>query len=171
MGLTRLIDKETSRKEAERLFERWNRSWGRSFKVYSEQDTATKWIKPLLSCLGWNIYDMDEVREGVKLDLSSGEQRFFDCVLYIDKTPYVVIEFKRVGIGILHNSERAIEKLRLNAKQTKAKYAVFTRFFETIIYDARTGEEKAYFRGSDGYLNKFDILWNYLANPKMKSKL
>lgn len=170
MELTRLIDKETSRQKIEELFERWNTNWQRSFKIYSEQDTATKWIKPLLSCLGWNIHDIDEVKEGVKLDLSSGEQRFFDCVLYTDNTPYIVMEFKRVGIGNLHNKKRSIEKLKSNAKQTKAKYAAFTRFYETKIYDVKTGEEKAYFKDSDGYLKNFETLWNYLANPKIKSK-
>ena len=170
MELARLIDKETSKQKIEQLFERWNKNWARSFKVYSEQDTATKWIKPLLSGLGWNIHDMDEVKEGVKLDLSSGEQRFFDCVLYTENKSYIVMEFKRVGIGYLHNRKSAIENLKSNAKQTEAKYAVFTRFYETIIYDTRTGQEKAYFRGSDGYLKSFEILWNYLANPKIKSK-
>jgi len=39
----------------------------------------------------------------------------------------------------------AIKKLKDNAKETNAKYAVITRFDETIIYDAKTGEEKAFF--------------------------
>jgi len=170
MELRRLIDKETSRQKTDELFERWNTNLQRSFKIYSEQDTATKWIKPLLSCLGWNIYDIDEVKEGVKLDLSSGEQRFLDCVLYTDNTPYIVMEFKRVGIGYLHNRKSTIEKLRLNAKQAGAKYAVFTRFHETTVYDAITGEEKAYFRGSDDYRKNFETLWSFLANPSIKSK-
>ena len=170
MELRRLIDKETSRRKLEELFERWSENWQRSFRVYTEQDTATKWIKPLLRGLGWNIHDMDEVKEGVKLDLSSGEQRFFDCVLYTDNVPYTAMEFKRVGVGYLHNRKSAIKKLKLNAEQTGAKYAVFTRFYETIVYDARTGQEKAYFRGSDGYLKNFEALWNYLANPKIKFK-
>lgn len=146
------------------------KSWEFSWRIYTEQDTATKWIKPLLTALGWNIYNVNEVREGVKLDLSSGKQQFFDCVLYTANVPHIVIEFKRLGIGNLRNKKGSIEKLKSNVKQTKAKYAVLTRFYETIIYDARTGEEKAYFKGSDGYLTNFETLWRYLANPNIKSK-
>ena len=170
MELRELVSKETSRQKIAQLAKRWTENWQTSFDVYSEQDTATKWIKPLLSNLGWNIYDVNEVKEVVKLDLSSGKQRFFDCVLYTANVPHIVIEFKRVGIGYLHNKKSSIEKLKSNARQTEAKYAVFTRFYETIIYDARTGQEKAYFKGSDDYLKNFETLWNYLANPKIKSK-
>ena len=145
------------------------------WRICSEQDTATKWIKPLLNCLGWDIYDIYEVKEGLKLDLESGQQQFFDCVLYYDNTPYIVMEFKRIGIGTLHNKASSIEKLKRNVMQTKARYAVFTRFSETIVYDARTGQEKAYFDAydvsSNYYLTNFKALWNLLSNPGLESRI
>ena len=164
-----MIDKVESRRRIQQLVENFWETHG-TYSAYSEQDTATKWIKPLLEFLGWDLYDLREVREGVKIDLHSGEQRFFDCILYSqtnsEKTKeYIVIEFKRLGAGFLNNKVKAVKKLKDNAKETNAKYAVITRFDETIIYDAKTGEEKAFFRSPDAYLSEFETLWNYLANP------
>jgi hypothetical protein len=165
------MDKVESKKKIQQLVEDyWNKKG--THNAYTEQDTATKWIKPLLEYLGWNLYDLKEVKEGVKIDLRSGEQRFFDCVLYhqidFDRlNEHIVMEFKKLGAGFLQNKLATIEKLVGNAKETSAKYAVLTRFDETIIYDAKTGEQKVYFRSPDDYVSKFEALWSYLANPKV----
>ncbi len=149
-----------------KLFKKFENSG--SWSAYSEQDTATKWIKPLLGFLGWDIYEINEVREGVLLNLSSGKQQFFDCVLYrqIDFgiiEPSIVLELKKLRSGWLRKHTNSVKKLINNAKETTAKYAVLTRFFETIIYDAKTGEEKAYFRGTNDYLRNFETLRTYLS--------
>jgi len=72
--------------------------------------------------------------------------------------------------GWLHNYTNTIKELINNAKEINATYAVLTRFFETIVYDGKTGEEKAYFRGTEGYLQNFETFWNYLSNPGRKSQ-
>lgn len=163
------MDKVESKRKIRQLVESFWQKHG-LYNAYSEQDTATKWIKPLLGFLGWDLFDLREVREGVKIDLHSGKQRFFDCVLYSRTNSegtkeYIIIEFKRLGAGFLHKKINAVKKLTDNAKETDAKYAVITRFDETIIYDAKTGEEKVFFKSPNDYLSKFEILWNYLAKP------
>lgn len=165
------MDKVESKQKIQQLVEDFWKKSG-TYSAYTEQDTATKCIKPLLEYLGWNLYDLKEVKEGVKIDLRSSEQRFFDCVLYYQTDfdrikEYIVIEFKRLGAGFLQNKPAAIKKLVGNAKETNAKYAVLTRFDETIIYDAKQGEEKVYFRSPNDYISEFEALWSYLANPKV----
>jgi hypothetical protein len=101
----------------------------------------------MLEFLRWTLHDMGEVREGVKIDLRSDEQRFFDCVLYsrINSTStevHIVMEFKRLGAGFLRNKSYALKKLTDNAKETNARYVVLTRFDETAIYDAKTGSAR-----------------------------
>ena len=165
------MDETFSRLEIEELCKRFENCG--AWSVYSEQDTATKWLKPLLSSLGWDISDQNQVREQVLLNKRSNKQKttnFLDCVLYLkadypEIQPHIVFEFKALASGNLKNKKAQIRKLKDNAKQVHARYAVFSRFFETIIYDVGTGKEEAYFRGTDDYLKNFDALWRYLANP------
>jgi len=152
---------DASKKKIKRLFERYTKSYVESkvsAREFSEQDTATKFIKPLMEALGWNVLSMQEVREEVYFN-----EKFIDCVLYSEGISHVVFEFKSLGFGVLRNKVDVSELIK-NAKALGAKYAVITRFRETIIYNPETGEEIEYFVPTD-YIDKFDILWKYLSKP------
>ena len=154
---------ESSKERMKQLFERYMKSYAESTglpgslaKDYSEQDTATKFIKPLIEALGWNPLSMQEVREEVSL-----KDKRIDCVLYSSGKPHIVFEFKSLGFGVLHGKFDASELIN-NAKALHAKYAVLSRFRETIVYDPATGKEVYYFVLED-YVEKFGILWKYLS--------
>jgi hypothetical protein len=157
------ITKEMAKERIKQLWERYERTYIKAFGTrvsdYSEQDTITKFIKPLIEALGWNILSMEEMRE----EVSFNEKRI-DCILYLQHKPYIIFEFKSLGFGDLRNKHHAIKELLSNGKALKAKYAVFTRFYETIVYDPQSGEEIEYFVPMD-YLDNFDTLWKYLSKP------
>jgi len=46
--------------------------------------------------------------------------------------------------------------------KAKAKYAVLTRFVETIVYNVESRGEIEYFVPVD-YKDRFDVLWKYLS--------
>lgn len=153
--------REASKEEITQLFERFWKSYVESTGVigarahdYSEQDTATKFIKPLIEALGWNLLSMQEVREEVE---------HCDCVLYFEGKPYIIFEFKPLDFGGLDGVD--FSGLIDKSKALGAKYAVVTRFKETIIYKSETGEKVEYFALPEDYLNKFDVLWKYLSKP------
>jgi len=137
---------EVAKEKIKQLFERYMKSYAESTGVpgtraqdYSEQDTATKFIKPLIEALGWNLLSMQEVREEVYF-----KEKFIDCILYSKDQPRIVFEFKSLGFGEIRNKVD-VSDLIDNAKALGAKYAVLTRFRETIIYDPETSGEIAYF--------------------------
>jgi hypothetical protein len=153
--------REATKKKIEQLFERYSESYVESTGVigarardYSEQDTATKFIKPLIEALGWNLLNMNEVREEVE---------HCDCVLYFEEKPYIIFEFKPLDFASLRRVD--FSGLLDKSKALGAKYAVVTRFKETIIYESETRIEAEYFPLPDDYLNKFDALWKYLSKP------
>jgi len=77
--------KEASKGKIEKLFESYLRDYsehGLLFPDYSEEDTATKFIKPLIEGLGWNVLSMQDMREQVAM---SEGKHYADCVLYFEK--------------------------------------------------------------------------------------
>jgi predicted type IV restriction endonuclease len=155
------ITKESALEKIKTLLERYEKTYikavGARVSDYSEQDTVTKFIKPLIEALGWNILSMEEMREEVHFN-----EKRIDCVLYMQGKPYIVFEFKSLGFGDLRNKSDVIKELVNNAKALKAKYAVFTRFLQTIVYNPQTGDEICYFAPYN-LIEKFDILWKYLS--------
>ena len=158
---------KASKEKIEQLVERYTKSYlesegvpGSRARDYLEQDTATKFVKPMIEALGWNMLSMREVRE----EVSFGEKRI-DCVLYSEGKPYVVFEFKSFKSGSLHKVD--VSEFIKNAAALGAKYAVLTRFRETIIYDSETGKQIEYFAEPRDYVGKFDVLWKYLSRPSI----
>lgn len=137
---------EASKEKIKQLFERYMKSYVESAvraHEFSEQDTATKFIKPLIEALGWNVRSMQKMREEVYFN-----EKFIDCVLYSQGKPHIVFEFKSLGFGVLRNKVDVSELIN-SAKALGAKYAVLTRFRETIIYSPEIGEEIEYFVPQD----------------------
>ena len=135
------------------------------FYDYSEQDTATKFIKPLLEILGWDTHDIFEVKEQVKVEISDEQSKFADCVLYRDGKPYIVLEIKSLGYGNLPRSldSLVVKSLIDQANKLNAKYAVLTRYWQTVIFDPKTGKELAYFDYPNEYISNFENLWRCLS--------
>jgi len=155
---------EAAKKKIDELYERYMRDYvvqNLRWSDYSEQDTATKFIKPLFEAVGWNMLDMKEMREQVPFEEG---KNYVDCILYFEKKSHIVLEFKPMDSGPLHDKFDDISKLLSIAQKFEAKYAVITRFCETIIFDPKTGDEIEYFNPI-GYKDKFDILWKLLSKP------
>lgn len=135
------------------------------FYDYSEQDTATKFIKPLLEILGWDTQDIFEVKEQVKVEINDEQSKFADCVLYYDRKPYIVLEIKNLGYGNLPRSldNLLVKSLLDQASKLNAKYAVLTRYWQTVIFDPKTGKELAYFDYPNEYVSNCESLWRYLS--------
>ena len=150
------------KERVKQLVDRYTKSYieklGARVGDYSEQDTATKFIKPLVEALGWDVLSIEEMREEVYV---GSKEKFMDCVLYSQGKPYIVFEFKSMGVGTLRNKVDLNELIN-NSKVLGAKYAVLTRFYETVIYDVETSEELEDFAPYN-YLDKFDTLWKYLS--------
>ena len=118
---------------------------------FSEQDTATKFIRPMLGALGWNFLDPEEVRE----ELPFGGE-YIDCVLYLNGKPHVVIEYKYLGLSALTFKDD-YKKRRERAKRFGVNIFVYTNFAETII-DHFEEKETHYFEKPNEYLEKLNIL-------------
>ena len=159
--------KENAKKQIEILYQRCTQTkWGDC----SERDTSTKFIHPLLTALGWNILEVNEMREEV-LAKPRGKDRHIDLVLYLKGKPHIGIEIKSLGWGsITDEAKDAVrywtQELLEKSRYLGVKYAVLTRFIETTIHDVGTGKRVASFGYPNEYLEKFDYLWNYLSKPR-----
>ena len=71
----------------------------------SEKDTITKFIHPLLEALGWNIRDLNEMREEV-FAKPSGKDRHIDLVLYLKGEPYIGMEIKGLSGGPVNEDSK-----------------------------------------------------------------
>jgi len=160
-----------AKKELEPLIQHCN-NW--SWKYLTEADTKTKFILPMLSAFGWDILNFNEVREEVACRESSLNHA--DIVLYLGEPnayalapTHAVVEVKRLSYGSIGDEAKASfnsnkKKLLKQAKYFESKYAVLTRFVETLIFDTETGEKLAYLEHNE-YLDKIDVLWKFLSKP------
>lgn len=165
-----LSEFEEYKTKLEFLFKRfyeWYTKEGGRFSDYSEQNTATKFIKPLLEIFGWDIYNIFEVKEQVRLKIEDKDS-LADCVLYYDRKPYIVLEIKDLGFGNLPRTpDSLIVKLLIDqANKLNAIYAVLTRYYQTVIFDPKTGKELAYFNHPKEYISNFENLWRYLSKMR-----
>lgn len=166
-----MVPKELAREIIEKLVEKWRNvntsKSGIKREDFSEADTATKFIKPLLEALGWSVDDIDEVREEVSIN-----SRLIDCVLYVNNEPYIVIDYKRTGFGRVEkhgNKKKILEE----GTKLQTKYAVLTSFSETRIYSVKGEAEITSFNtyGKSEYVTKFEELWNLLSKESAMEKL
>ena len=56
-----------------------------------------------------------------------------------------------------------MEDVLTKAEYLKAKYAILTRFTETVVYDGTNGRRLIKFNGPSEYLDRFEELWRYLS--------
>ena len=163
--------KELAKDKIGKLVQKWrdiNLKSQNKREDFSEADTATKFIRPLLEALGWDTGSIDEVREEVSTD--SG--LIADCVLYVNNQPYAIIEYKKLVSGSVEKDD-TFAKIMEAASQLGAKYAVLTRFSETKVYDLGDAFEVANFEvGAESeYETKFEDLWRLLSkNSAMRTQ-
>ncbi len=162
--------KEISRRKIEDLVKRFAQSKKADF---TEQDTITNFILPFLEALGWNIFDVNEVKQrGYPINYRwalPAEERPLDkpdCIILLNGTPHIVLEFKRLGYGTVDRYETIVKKLREQAEYLNFKYAVLTRFTETVVYDGASGNPLIRFTNPSEYLSKFEELWKHLSKEK-----
>jgi len=93
-----ISSKELARSKIEKLVNKWNNSTGSDF---TEQDTVTNFILPFLEALGWDIYNVYEVKQGgypsslrKTVPVESRSSKKPDCVISLNDNPLMVFEFK-----------------------------------------------------------------------------
>jgi len=159
--------KEITRSKIGSLVKRWTETRAGDF---TEQDTATNFILPFLEALGWNIYDVYEVKQwGYPVILKKSvpvEERSLkkpDCVVSLNNKPYMVFEFKPLADGgAIDRYTHRIDRLKEKAQYLNVVYAILTNFTETIGYDA-DGNELIRFKRPPEYTERFDELWKFLS--------
>jgi hypothetical protein len=159
--------KEEAKKVFELIFQRCvTAKWGSC----SERDTLTKFIHPALVAFGWDVRDFNDMREEI-LAKPEGKGRLLDIVLYTKGKPYIGIEVKSLSYGPIidetkENVRYLLRELLQKSRYLCVKYAVLTRFAETLIFDPETGNKLASFGFPQDHLGKFNVLWDYLSKPR-----
>ena len=104
---------------------------------FSEADVSSKFILPLLEILGWNINDVDEVKEQRRT--LSGPA---DYTLAIDRKPRLVVELKKFTEDLdgyrkaRGRRETFPEQATRYAWHLKVEWVVLTNFKEVRLYNS-----------------------------------
>ena len=138
--------------EAKKRIGEINEKWYRTAaKDHDEESTIREFIYPLLEALGWNL----------ATDLKR-EVNNIDCVPYLKNKPYIGIEVKSLSYGVLDEKKDSVifnrNRLLENCHNIGAKWAVLSRYVETIVYDVKNGEEIAFFGHPNEYIDKLKKL-------------
>jgi len=163
-----ISSKELSRSKVEKLVNRWTQCRRGDF---TEQDTATNFILPFLECLGWNIYDVYEVKQQgypvsftQKLPIESRPLDKPDCIISLNDNPCIVFEFKPLADGgVIDRYKERIKKLQEKARNLNTRYAILTNFSETIVYGKTNEKPLIRFSHPTEYLSRFEELWKCLS--------
>lgn len=129
---------EISTEDLEKLIKKYNRLSTDDKKKYSESDVSTKFIQPLIKILGWNVDDINEVRE----QRTAGVGRA-DFVLALENEPKIVIETKKFETNLdgrqisSRNEEKSYpDQVIEYAWHLKSRWAVLTNFEEIRLYSS-----------------------------------
>ncbi|RJS79230.1 hypothetical protein CW713_08665 [Methanophagales archaeon] len=129
---------------------------------YSEADVGSKFILPLIEKLGWDIKNIDEVKEQKRTLFGP-----VDYSLNIDKKPKILLEIKKFesldGSRIKRGKKQTYPEQAIDyAWSVKTDWAVLTNFKETRLYysHVKKPEEGIIFKlNFSEYLEQFDNLW------------
>jgi hypothetical protein len=165
-----ISSKELARNKIEKLVNKWNNSTGSDF---TEQDTVTNFILPFLEALGWDIYNVYELKQGgypvslrKTVPVESRSLKKPDCVISLNDNPHMVFEFKPlVDGGDIDRYKHRKDKLQEEVQYLNAKYGILTNFSETMVYDAN-GKELTKFKCPKEYIDRFNELWEYLSKER-----
>ena len=156
--------KEEARDRIRALVEEYEQVLARGKqKEFSETDVSTKFMLPLLEALGWDIRNIDEVKEQRKT--LSGPA---DYSLNLHKRPRLVLELKRFDENldgrrrVRGREETYPEQAIRYAWQLKVDWVILSNFAETRLYYshvAKPHEGLVFSITHDKYLEDFDRLW------------
>lgn len=169
--------KELAKSKIEKLVKRYLSV--KAKRDFTEKDTITNFILPLLESLGWKIYDVYEVKqEGYprsfarQLPVESRAVDKPDCVISLNDKPYMVLEFKSLNYGKkVDRYAEEVEKLLGKAEYLNTKYAVLTSFRHTVVYDRTSEKQLIEFREPKQYLSRFEELWDYLSRERAVARI
>lgn len=169
--------KELAKRDIEKLVKRYSSI--KAKRDFTEKDTITNFILPLLKSLGWDIYDVYEVKqEGYPRSFTRYrpiESRAInkpDCVISLNGNPYMVLEFKSLNYGRnIDRYAKQVESLLGKAEYLHAKYAVLTNFAETVVYNRTNEKQLIEFRNPKQYLPKFEELWQCLSKERAVTRI
>lgn len=168
--------KKSARDKVEKLVRKYHQS---TKSDYTEKDTITIFILPFLESLGWDIYDVYEVKqEGYprsfvrQLPVKSRAIDKPDCVISLNDKPYMVLEFKGLNYGKeVDRYAGEVEKLLGKAEYLHTRYAVLTSFREIVVYDRTSEKQLVEFREPKQYLSRFEELWEHLSRERAVAKI
>jgi len=128
--------KETAKLQIQKLVERYRQvlSYGRSGD-YSEADVGSKFILPLLEALGWDINNIDEVKEQNRTLVGP-----VDYSLNLQRRPKVLLELKKLsesldGKRTVRGKEQTYPQQAIDyAWHMKLDWVILTNFREIRLY-------------------------------------
>jgi len=158
------VDKETAKRKLKELVGRFSQIQSSGIEgTFSEADVSSKFILPLLDILGWNISNINEVKEQRRT--LSGPA---DYTLAINKKLRLVVELKKFtelldGHRIVRGRKETFpEQATRYAWHLKVEWVVLTNFKEIRLYNSY------YKNPTDGlrlqirythFYSDFDKLW------------
>ena len=155
--------KNTAREEIGKIIKRYERvvEEGKEGE-YNEADVGSKFIIPLIEKLGWNVKNIDEVKEQKRTVFGPA-----DYSLNVNGKPKILIEIKKFENLDQHrrwrNKKQTYSEQAINyAWSLKADWAVLTNFRETRLYysHVKKPEEGLIFKLTfREYIDQFDKLW------------
>ena len=147
---------------------------------YSETDTRTQFLDPLLRALGWDITNsagrpqslMEVVAERTESDAGGATTGRPDYKLRIEGEDVMPIEAKRPQVPII-TDPKSSNQARSYGWSLSLPAAVLTNFEYLIIFDTQVtpgpNDSPTYARLPDAvftfeeYVTRFDDLWHYLS--------
>jgi type I restriction-modification system DNA methylase subunit len=157
------LTKEQAKEETSKLMKQYEKvvNEGKE-KDYSELDVGSKFILPLFEKLGWDIKNINEVKEQKRTIVGP-----VDYSLNIDEKPKILVEIKKFenldGYRTTKGRKQTYPEQAINyAWHVKADWAILSNFKETRLYYSHVREPKEgliYKLDFSEYIEEFDSLW------------
>lgn len=158
------MDKDTAIEKLKRLVARFEEVRSESKEeTFSEADVSSKFILPLLDALGWDVNDIDEVKEQRRT--LSGP---VDYTLATDHKPRLLVELKKFTENldgyrdVRGRRETFSEQATRYAWHLKVEWVVLTNFKEVRLYNSYYKNPAHGLRldlHCSHFLSDFDKLW------------
>lgn len=105
-------------------------------ETISETETRHLLIDPLIVALGWDINDLECVRQAWRGSKSYGEQKEADYALFLrgKEKPSVIIEAKRFSANL--EKDKTLTQTLYYAYLNKVEWCILTNGHQVIVYDA-----------------------------------
>ena len=152
-----MMEKEEYRNRISELVATYNNAVvGGKLSLFSEADVGSKFILPFLQALGWNVKNIDEVKEQ-KRTLTGPA----DYSLNVRGTPKIIVEIKKFtedldSTRVVRGREESFSyQATCHAWHLKVNWCVLSNFREIQLYYAHTirpEDDLSQFRKFNRYL-------------------